>query len=329
MKNNAIGLQSEIGMNIKDRIRKNTIGLLLLNEWHRLFHTRRLKRERDLSFIYRKYKEATGRELNIDNPVRYTEKIQWLKVFYRNPYMPVCSDKYEVRKYLRKRGYGYLLNELYAVVDNPDNIDINDLPNKFVIKATHGSGWNFICRDKAHVKWFLYKLIMKSWLKQNLFFYGREWNYKVIKPRIIIEKYIENEGEQLTDYKFFCFDGVVKYIQVDRDRFTDHKQSFFDVNWQPMNFTVSNEFIDEKIPDEIEEMIKIATDLSQGFPHVRVDLYDVNHKIYFGEMTFFDGSGFYSFHPDSIDFEWGKQLKLPKANANLKLKEYIKQTVKK
>lgn len=275
----------------------------------------------DYDFICRMYRKL-GRELNLVSPRRYTEKQQWLKLFYRNDKMPICSDKYMIREYLKSIGYDYLLNDLIAVYENVDAFNPNDLPDSFVLKASHGSGWNLITKNKSKVNWFWWKRIMRSWMKQNLYWFGREWNYKEQKPRIIVEKYLEDDSGELRDFKIFCFNGTPHYIQVDENRSTNHKRVYWDCEGNVVDFGDSqdhNGTIKAVFNDKHRQMIELAKELSKPFPNVRVDFYLCNDKIYLGEMTFFGGSGFYTFEPDETDYIWGGLLKLPEPNYNLEL----------
>ena len=226
--------------------------------------------------------------------------------------MPICADKYEVRQYLENKGYGYLLNDLISVYESEKDIDVSKLPEKFVLKGSHGSGWNLIVKDKNKIKWKPWKLVMKSWLKQNLYYYGREWVYKDMKPRIICEKYLEDKNGELLDYKIYCFNGKPKFIQVDVDRFTNHTANYYDCEWNTMPFQYGDENSNRVIerPENLDEMIIISKDLSREFPHVRVDLYEVNGKLYFGELTFFTASGACEFSPEKYDLIIGSWLEL-------------------
>ena len=309
---------------IKRMLKDNLLVLYLWNEKRRIFGARDRESISDYEFIVHEYKRRTGRDVELCNPKRFTEKLQWLKLFYRNRAIEECSDKYTARLYVEKQGHPELLNELFGVYDCVDEIDFESLPNQFVLKASHGSGWNIVCKDKTKLNWKMYKRIISSWMKQNLYIYGREWNYENLTPKIIIEKYIDSGDGQLTDYKFFCFNGKLGFVQVDRDRFKGHKQSYFDMDWNLLPFTTGHAAIKEKRPEALEEMKAIAEDLSEPFPHVRIDFYNIGKKIYFGEFTFFDGSGFYSYDPDKWDFHWGKMLELPQLNYNQELYQMIK-----
>lgn len=306
-------------MSIKSKIKKNLFVLYLWNERRRKKGKIEFEKISDENFIFEEYKRRTGNELNLSKPLRFTEKLQWLKLFYRDKNIEITTDKYTVREYLEQKEYAYILNDLIGVYDTPDEIDLSSLPNQFVLKISHGSGWNIVCKDKSKLNWKMYKRIIRSWLKQNLYIYGREWNYNNLTPKIVIEKYIDSGDGQLTDYKFFCFNGEPYYVQVDRDRFNGHKQTYYDMQWSKLDIVTGNIPVDEEKPPMFEEMKKIAAELSKPFPHVRIDFYNVGEKIYFGEFTYFDGSGFYNFEPDEMDFEWGSKLILPEPNHNLDL----------
>lgn len=307
------------------KIRKTDIGNLLHREYWYIKGKNDCKNYDDYSYITKLYSKL-GRELNLKNPLRYTEKLQWLKLFYRDDRMPVCSDKYEVRKYIEEKGYSELLNDLIAVYENVDDIDIESLPKKFVLKASHGSGWNLIVTNKDDVNWFIWKKIMKVWMKSNLYWFGREWNYKDQKPRIIIEKYLEDDSGELRDYKIICTNGKPRFMQIDENRSTNHKRVYVDENGMPTEFQDSHSLeILKNYSFSVNQrrMFEIAKDLCEDFPYIRVDFYECDNKIYFGELTFFGASGFFNFEPDEWDFKWGNLIELPEPNNNLDLYERI------
>ncbi len=303
-------------MNIKKSLRslsKYDTGLYL-RLLYRLIKQRALykKYPDDKEYVEKMYLEKNGCRLNLENPQRYTEKLQWLKLYNRNPLASQCADKVEVRKYIEKKGYSDILNDVIAVYDDVKQIDVDKLPKRFVLKATHGSSMNFICKDKDSVNWKSKKRIFNLWLKLNIYLDGREWVYKDLKPRIVAEKYLEDDSNALRDYKIFCFNGAAQFIQVDEDRYSDHHQAYYSTDWKKEEFSTGCKTCDVERPDNLDEMLKIAEDLSEEFNFVRVDLYNCNGKIYFGELTFFDGSGFYSFDPDEYDYKFGEMLKLDK-----------------
>lgn len=310
----------------KKRLKSIPAVVFLRREYWRRRGKNEFNKYSDYEFITKKY-ESLGRTLNLADPKRFTEKLQWLKLFWRNEDMSICSDKYEVREYLTRRGYSELLNELICEFDDLDHFNPASLPKQFVIKAAHGSGWNMIVKDKDKVNWFWWKRIMKSWLKQNLYWFGREWNYQNQKPRIIVEKYLEDDSGELRDFKVFCFNGNSQFVQIDENRASNHKRVYVDCEGKPLPIKDSQA---HGIPSQIrfsnvqKEMIQIAADLAAPFPHVRVDFYEQNGRIIFGEMTFFDGSGFYSFDPDEWDFIIGNMLELPEPNHNLDIYESLK-----
>ena len=272
----------------------------------------------DKTMIKIQYKMKTGRKLNLKNPQRFTEKLQYYKLYYRNPLMKQCVDKYEVRKYVESKQLGNILNECYGIYDKPEQVDFNKLPKKFVIKTTSGGGGNniIICQDKNRIDKEETISKLKEWIKQNpKKSFGREWAYEGNKNRIIVEKLLEGNDEKLSginDYKFLCYNGKVKYVVFDGDRYIKHKRSFYDENWKYIDIQSDCDKLEDVIPKPkmFDEMKKIAEKLSENFPFVRVDLYCVNKKIIFGELTFYPWSGYVNFEPDEFDFELGNHFKI-------------------
>lgn len=267
------------------------------------------------------YRLKTGRKLNLKDPKRYTEKLQWYKLYYRNPLMPICVDKYKVRQYVKNRGYGYILNSLIGVYDSLDEINFKDLPDQFVIKDTLGGGGNsvIICRDKKKLDIDAVKNSIRQWLEPTKGKHpGREWFYDNGTNRIIIEAYIDSDASSggLIDYKFFCFDSKVAYVYGIADRVPGQKVGLgiFDENFKLLPYERADEKPLSRVlkkPENYDEMIRCAEKLSCGFPHARIDLYDQNNKILFGEITFCDGSGYMTFKPDKFDYLMGEAFKLP------------------
>lgn len=253
------------------------------------------------------------RKLNLEEPERYTEKIQWYKLYYRNELMTHCVDKYEVRRFVESRGYKSNLVELYGVYTQVDDIDFSKLPDKFVIKTTNGSGTNFICDGKRDFDDLSCKRKISEFMKRPTISSGREWAYYDVQNKIIVEEFLEDEGNiygGINDYKFICFNGEIHCIVVDVGRYTEHRRNFYDLNWNLMNVSSDHENIDDIIekPQNFEEMKKMVMELSKGFPHVRVDLYNIKGNIYFGEMTFYPWSGYVEFEPDEFDFVLGEKF---------------------
>ena len=259
-------------------------------------------------------KKSNGKDVDLDNPVLFSEKLQWYKLNHRDPLMKRVANKYNVRDYIKEVGYGHLLNDLYGVYTDVDDINFDKLPDQFVLKGTHGSGFNIIVKDKSRLNRRQAKLMMKSWLKQHIAWSGREWVYEKMPRHIIVEKYLEDETGELRDYKFYCFNGKPAFMQLEVGRGTDHNtRNFYDMDWKLMPFGKElphNPDLHVPMPAMFDEMKKIAEDLSQPFQYVRVDLYQVGGKVYFGELTFFPAGGAPDFVPSNYDETVGKMWTL-------------------
>lgn len=292
--------------------------------YKKIFKSRRLRHRilRFMSFIPDKmmmkwqYKIKFGFFPDLKNAKRYTEKLQLYKLYYRNPLMTICSDKYAVRDYLKSKKMDYLLPELYGVYERGEDINFDELPNKFVIKTNDGGGGNniLICKDKEKLDISRTVEEIDSWLGVKNINPGREWCYKNIpKSLIIIEEYLENPKDPeggIEDYKFFCFDGKPYCLQYDEGRHSEHYRDFFDMEWNNMHIMSGKPAIkhDTPKPKNFNDLKNVAIELSQGFPHVRVDLYSVNGKVYFGEMTFYTAAGYCYFDPDEFDITMGARF---------------------
>jgi hypothetical protein len=262
----------------------------------------------DEYFIARRFENIYGRKINLDNPRTFNEKLQYIKLYNHNSILSILADKFAVRDYINNLGLGNYLNDIYGVYNDVKEISLDKLPNSFVIKATHGSGWNILCPDKEMVDWENSSKLMRQWLRTNYYYLQRECCYKNIKPRIIIEKYL---GENLIDYKFYCFGGKPKFIQVDIDRFLIHRRNMYDLNWNFIPISYEYDNFESKLinrPRKFEEMIYIVEKLSEKLPFSRVDLYQMNEKVIFGEITLYPGGGFVRYFPDSFDDEWGNLI---------------------
>ena len=270
----------------------------------------------DRPFVKLDYRFATNEELDLEEPKTFDEKINWLKLYNRKPEYTKMVDKYEVRQYIKEKiGADYLI-PLYDVWDEVDEIDWENLPAQFVLKTTHDSGGVVICEDKADIDIEAAKDTLHRSLCYNYFNEGREWPYKNVKPRIIAEKNMNNGDEEFKDYKLFCFNGEMKMTQVLKDINSeeDVTQNFYDRDWNLMPMTEggspnSSEPIEK--PDNYKEMIEIAETLSAGIPFVRVDLYEINQEVYFGELTFYPNKGQNTFEPEEYNNILGSWLKLP------------------
>lgn len=268
----------------------------------------------DEQFIRLQYALKMKKNLNLENPTTFNEKLQWLKLNDQNPKYTQLVDKYAVRAFVKERiGAEYLI-PIYGVYENYEAIDFEALPQKFVLKMNHTSGGVFIIQDKSQINHEKLKMEINRWLASNYYWMHREWPYKNIKPKIIAEKFMVDESEHdLKDYKFFCFDGEPQFLYIASERDTALKFDFFDLdfNWLPVKQMVGNSEGKIQKPKKYEEMIELARTLSEGIPHVRVDLYNNNGEIYFGELTFYHNGGHEPFIPDTYDYKFGEFLQLP------------------
>ena len=267
------------------------------------------------------YSIRTGLKMDLNHPVTFNEKIQWLKLYDSTPLKTRLADKYLVRDYVKEKvGEQYLI-PLFGVWDKFDDIDFDSLPNKFVLKANHGSGWNIIVKDKSKLNIRDAKKKFDKWMNTNFAFVnGFELHYKDVEPKIIAEEYMEtlDEGD-IEDYKFFCFNGEPKIIEVDFNRFTDHKRNIYNMNWEYQDVSIQypndSTHIVEK-PEHLDEMIRVSRTLSQGFKLVRIDLYYINGRVYFGEMTFTHGGGYERFEPEGLGYKMGDWISIKRADSN-------------
>lgn len=276
----------------------------------------------DTLYLRSLYRYIMGCHIDLQTPNTFTEKIQWLKLYNRNPLYHTLVDKQEVKEYVaNKIGSQYIIPSL-GVWDSPEEIDWDKLPSQFVLKTTHYGGGEgiVICRNKEIIDKEKIKQVLKKTLTMSLYPYHREWPYKGLKPRILAEKYMEDHGhgtnKDLIDYKFYCFNGEPIYCQVISGRGNYKVIDFFDMDWNLMPFTgLSSNAIHSDValskPDNLIDMKEIAKKLSQNIPFVRIDLYLIDGKIYFGEITFFPNSGFGTFTPSEWNYKIGSLLKLP------------------
>lgn len=277
-------------------------------------------RARDLgrSFIRAYYRLHTGCRLNLGNPVTFNEKLQWLKLRYRPPELVRLVDKYQVRSYVAERVGSEILIPTVGVFDSVDDIDIGKLPDAFVLKPTHGSGWVIPCKDKNSLQWADVRARLNTWMRRNYYYHAREWAYRYVRPRILCEHLLSDErGEVPADYKIFCFGGEPKFIQVDLGRFSDHRRNYYDPSWTPIGVEVLYPRSETEVPRPaaLDEMLRLASKLEEPFPFCRVDLYSVGSRIYFGELTFIPDNGVAPIRPQEFDREWGELITLPSGTA--------------
>lgn len=260
------------------------------------------------------YKIKTGRKLNLKNPVAYSEKINWMKIYDKNPLYTQLADKYEVRKYVSERIGEEHLIPLLGIWDKFDDINFDELPENFVLKCTHDFGSVVLVDDKSKMDVNEVKKAINSELKYNFYYRGREWVYKNIKPRIIAEQYMNLGRGRLIDYKFFCFGGKVEYLYVVTGRGGDVKYDFRDRNFNHVEMASGdvNPSDNAQKPEVYDQMIVIAEKLADGIKNVRVDLYDIDGKIYFGEMTFYHAGGMSAITPYEMDVKFGESFIMEK-----------------
>ena len=272
----------------------------------------------DKLYLSIKFHDRIGYWMDWKNPQTYNEKLQWLKLYNRRPEYTIMVDKVKVKEWVSKKiGEEYIIPTL-GVWKKAEEVDFNSLPQKFVIKCNHNSGTGmYICKDKSKMDEETVRGGLKKGLQENYILQNREWPYKNISRRILAEQYLEKPGkESLEDYKVMCFDGKARLIELHEGRFTDnHTQAFYDRDWNLTNISqVSYGKIVTKIvepPKLLEEMICLSEVLAKDIPHVRVDWYIVNNHLFFGEMTFFDSSGFDEFIPNEYNIIIGSWIKLP------------------
>lgn len=273
----------------------------------------------DKQYLQLLYRLRMKKRLNLESPQTYNEKLQWLKLHDRKPEYTQMVDKYEVRAFVKEQlGEEYLIPLVGGPWRSFDQIDFDMLPEQFVLKVTHDSGGVIVCKDKKKFDYFAARKKLGKALKHNYYHRTREWPYKNVVPQIIAEQYMEDStSQELRDYKFFCFDGTPKALFIATERQTagvETKFDFFDMKYNHLeirNGHPNAEILPDK-PQQFEQMQELARKLSKGIPHVRVDFYEVDGRIYFGEITFYHWSGMIPFEPKEWDKTFGEWITLPK-----------------
>lgn len=268
----------------------------------------------DKTYLSMRYRLFMGKKLNLKNPRTFNEKLNWMKIYYHDPIYTKLVDKYEVKKLVADLiGEEYVIPTL-GVWDSVDDIDFDRLPQQFVLKCTHDSGGLVVCKDKSKLDIKAAKEKLAAAMKRNYYTVSREWGYKNVQPRIIAEKFMEDEETHaLNDFKFFCFNGVVKLLYIGSDRSTEVKFDFYDRDFNHLDIINAHpqSKVLHKRPKTFEKMIKVAEKLSKGYPFMRIDLYEVNGKIFFGEYTLYHNGGTLLFEPEEWDYKMGNWITLP------------------
>ena len=290
--------------------------IILKSQSKRLAILKKLQWVPDSVMLSIQYRLKMKRKCNLKNPQRWTEKLQVYKMYYRNDLLPICVDKYRVREYLHNKGLDSYLVDLYGVWKNASELDFSKLPRSFVLKTNDGGGGKnvMLIKDKNEVDMAAIRRNFSEWQGQMSSNPGREWAYTGIKElNIIAEQLLVNTKDPeagVEDFKILCFNGEPHYIIVDKDRYIDHKRNFYTTSWERLDVTTDHEQFETPYPkpDNFDEMMEVARKLSADFPFVRVDLYNVEGNIYFGELTFYPWSGYVQFTPDEFDYTLGRLM---------------------
>lgn len=265
-------------------------------------------------FLKAAYYVVFGEDLDLKQPRAFTEKIQWIKLYDKNPLYTVITDKYMVRRYISEKiGKEYIV-PLLEVWEKPRDIDFEKLPTKCVIKCTHDCGSVIVYDKNKNIDTQIKKYIQKKY-RRNFYYVGREWAYKNIRRRIVVEPYLVDENGTLLDYKFFCFNGKVRFFKIDFDRHIQHRANYYDVNGKFLNFGEEAYPRDPnrnvRMPNELHKMIALAEKLADGFSFLRVDMYNCDDNIMVGELSLYPGSGLLRYDPDEWDYMIGELLQIP------------------
>ena len=307
-------------MGLLDYKYKGKLGYFLTNIGFELYRFWKYYRVEDEAYLHKRFLNMQGYPLNLAQPKSLNEKLQWLKIHDRRPIYTIFADKYAVRDYVKDHiGEEYLIPLLYST-KNPADIVPENLPDEpFILKANHDSGSFLIVRDKNQIDWKKVRTDCKWWLSKNYYWIDREWQYKDIEPRIIIEKLLmDKNGKIPNDYKVHCINGNVEFIYVAVDREGLNKRNIYDSNWNPLPFSWANKFKDPsklrgseiQPPASLERMLALSVEIAKLFAYVRVDFYDVDGQLFFGEITQCHGGGFDQMRPIEWDYKFGEMLKI-------------------
>lgn len=264
------------------------------------------------------FKVILKQKLNLENPISFNEKLQWLKLYYcpNDPLVIMCADKYAVRSYVSKKGYKNYLNDLFFVWKNEKDIEWEKLPNQFVLKCNHGCGYNIVCDNKSELDIKYTSRKLKMWMKEDFGKYNAEPHYDKISKKIICEKFL---GEDIIDYKFFCFHGKPEFMYIAQGfgKGENERITFFEMDGNRANYKRDDYDVmkDAVIPEKFQEMVELSKELSEDFPFVRVDLFEVDGKIFFSELTFTPCGGLMKISPEEFDIRWGRWIDLELAKS--------------
>ena len=264
-------------------------------------------------YVRKVYREKTGKELDLEHPRTFNEKIQWLKLYYHNPILTRMADKYEAKEVVRERLGSDRSVPTAAIFDDPGEIRLDDLPESLALKATHGSGWNIISRDKSVLDENEVRSYFRFWLGKSYYMYSKEWAYKHIRPRVICEPLLVDENGSLPlDYKIYCFAGSPRFIRL-IDRYSNNRRAFYDLDWNKLPFSIDYSITSDDFekPRNLQEMLNIAETLSKGLPLLRVDLYLVRDRVFVGELTAYPANGMGRFTDETWNRKLGDLLELP------------------
>lgn len=311
---------TSIMKSLKNLVKKNENIEFFLKIWYFKFHSFFESLVPTETFLKIQYRARTGSRLKLDNPITFNEKVQWLKVYYKNPVLKKCVDKWEVRDFVERKGLKNILIPAWGPYSTVSEIDQSDLPGSFIMKLTNGSGFNIICPDKSSFNWVKARNKFNSWVRVNFFAARREWAYKDVPNRIMCETLLSSDDGGLpSDIRIFCFSGEPKFIAVDLDSVVDgiktsnYYRHLYDLDWNPIEATIGypkKTGYEMVRPQNLAEIIRVARILSEGFPLVRVDLYSVSEKLYFGELTFYHASGYQKFSPEKFGTYVGQLMEL-------------------
>lgn len=307
-------------MSILDLKYKGKIGYFLINTLFEVYRFWKYYRLKDIPYLKEKFLRMQGYPLDLENPKTLNEKLQWLKLYDIRPIYTTLADKYGVRSFIQEQYGEELLIPLLYETTNYKDIVPGNMPNEpFILKATHDSGSYVIVRDKSKIDWEKVQVDCKWWLSKNYYWIDREYQYKDIKPRIIVEKLLMTKNGKIpNDYKLHCINGNVEFIYVAVDREGANKRNIYDKTWQPLPFTLAHKFKDTsklrgveiEAPTTLQQMITLSEKVAQLFAYVRVDFYDVDGVLYFGEITQCHGGGFDQFRPIEWDYKYGQMLEV-------------------